>query len=169
MLDFLKQKESNEDTMVGKFIVIDGTDGSGKTTQTKMLKETLEIEGYEVVHFKFPQYGKKSAGPAEEYLEGKYGKLNPYTASVLYAVDRFDAGFILRKHLAEGKIILSERYVSSNAGHQGGNIENEEERIKFFKWLDGFEYQTMGIPKPDLTVILSSPARRVPPCGSCFW
>lgn len=147
-----------EETKPGRFIVIDGTDGSGKTTQFKLLKEVLETEGYDVETADFPQYGQKSAGAVEEYLNGKYGQVNPHAGSVLYAVDRFDASFKIREWLAKGKIVLTNRYVTANAGHQGGKIEDEAERIKFFKWLDNLEYTIFGIPKPDLNVILHVPA-----------
>lgn len=142
----------------GKFIVLDGTDGAGKATQTKLLIETLRAAGYEVESANFPQYGSKSAGMIEEYLNGKYGEVNPYAASMFYAVDRFDASFKIRQWLSEGKIIVSNRYVTANAGHQGGKIANSEERVAFFKWLDHLEYTVFGIPKPDLNIILHIPA-----------
>ncbi len=143
----------------GKFIVIDGTDGSGKGTQTALLVETLKREGYKVEMADFPQYGTKSAGPIEEYLNGKYGKLDPYVASMFFAIDRFDASFKIRKWLDEGSIVVSNRYVTANAGHQGGNIESTAERIKYFKWLDDLEYNIFKIPKPDLNLILHVPAK----------
>jgi dTMP kinase len=122
----------------GKLIVLDGTDGSGKATQLELLKKRLEEEGFEVVTADFPQYNKKSAGLVEEYLSGKYGEaeaVTPYQASIFYAVDRFDARAQLRQWLAEGKIILANRYVSANMGHQGGKIKNALERKAFFNWL----------------------------------
>jgi len=143
----------------GKLIVIDGVDGSGKGTQTKMLADRLKAEG---VHFEiidFPQYGQKSAGLAEEYLNGKYGKLGPYTSSIFYAVDRFDASFKIRSWLEAGKIVISNRYVTANAGHQGGKIPEKADRIKFFKWLEELEYGIFEIPQPDLNIILHVPAR----------
>lgn len=151
-------KNKKKDKSKGRLIVIDGSDGSGKATQTQALVETLKIEGYEVEMTDFPQYGSKSAGPVEEYLNGKYGEVNPYAASIFYAVDRFDAGFKIRQWLAQGKIVVSNRYVTANAGHQGGKIIDDAERIKFFKWLDNLEYGIFGIPKPDLNVILHVPA-----------
>jgi dTMP kinase len=142
----------------GKFIVIDGTDGSGKTTQFKLLKETLEQSGYRVETADFPQYGQKSAGAVEEYLNGKYGQVNAYAGSIFYAVDRFDASFKIRKWLGSGCVVISNRYVTASAGHQGGKIEDEAQRIQFFKWLDNLEYNIFGIPKPDLNIILHVPA-----------
>ena len=142
----------------GRFIVIDGTDGSGKATQTNLLVEELKTNGYKVEMTDFPQYGTKSAGLIEEYLNGKYGKVGPHAASIFYAIDRFDASFKIREWLNEGKIVISNRYVTANAGHQGGKISDDMERIKFFRWLDNLEYNIFGIPKPDLNIILHIPA-----------
>lgn len=143
----------------GKFIVIDGTDGSGKATQTHLLVDFLRKEGHQVEIADFPQYGTKSAGPVEEYLNGKYGQLDPYQASIFYAVDRFDASFKIREWLDQGKIVISNRYVTANAGHQGGKIDSNAERVKYFKWLDDLEYNIFKIPKPDLNIILHVPAK----------
>src|SRR3989344_8673471 len=145
----------------GKLIVIDGTDGSGKKTQTQLLIERLQKENYPAVSISFPQYGKKSAGLVEEYLNGKYGKadeVNPYTASLFYALDRFDLSSEIRARLAEGKIIVTDRYVDANAGHQGGKIKNPEERKKFIEWLYDMEYRILGILRPDTVLILYVPA-----------
>ncbi len=141
----------------GKFIVIDGTDGSGKTTQLNLLKAKLEDAGYGVAVADFPQYNTKSAGMVEEYLSGKYGsakEVDPYKASIFYAVDRFDASSQIKNWLAEGKIVLANRYTSASLGHQGGKINNPLERKIFFNWLYDLEYKIFEIPKPDLTIIL---------------
>lgn len=142
----------------GKFIVIDGPDGSGKKTQTEMLIKTLEVSGYDGGMMDFPQYGKVSSAMLEKYLSGQYGQLNPEAASIFYAIDRFDASFKLRGHLSDGKIVIANRYVSSNAGHQGAKISDYNDRIKFYKWLDNLEYGTYNIPKPDLNIILHIPS-----------
>jgi dTMP kinase len=152
----LKSKVKKEK---GKFIVIDGIDGSGKATQAKLLAETLQKEGFEVSIADFPQYGKKSAGPLEEYLNGAYGKSNPYIASLLFAVDRYDGSFWIREQLEAGKIVISNRYVTANAGHQGSNIGSSAERVRYFKWLDNLEYTLFQLPKPDLNLILHVPAK----------
>ncbi len=141
----------------GRLIVIDGTDGSGKTTQLQLLKEKLETEGFCVEVADFPQYNQKSAGMVEEYLSGKYGgvkEVTPYQASIFYAVDRFDASQQIRKWLAEGKIVLCNRYTSSNMAHQGGKIDNPLERKVFFNWLSELEHEILKIPRPDLCLIL---------------
>lgn len=141
----------------GKLIVIDGTDGSGKTTQLNLLKEKLEATGYSVKTADFPQYNQKSAGMVEEYLSGKYGSaddVSPYQASLFYAVDRFDASFQIKQWLLEGKIVLANRYVSSNMAHQGGKIDNPLERKVFLNWLLELEYDLLKIPRPDACLIL---------------
>ena len=141
----------------GKFIVIDGTDGSGKTTQTNLLISRLKKAKHQVETADFPQYGKKSAGLVEEYLNGKYGEakqVGPYRASIFYACDRYDASFKIRKWLEQGKIVVSNRYVTANMGHQGGKIKDQEKRKEYFDWLYEFEYNFFKIPKPDLNIIL---------------
>jgi dTMP kinase len=141
----------------GRLIVIDGTDGSGKTTQLHLLKEKLEAEGFGVAIADFPQYNQKSAGMVEEYLSGKYGgvkDVTPYQASIFYAVDRFDASRQIREWLSEGKIVLCNRYTSSNMAHQGGKIDNPLERKVFFNWLSELEHDILKIPRPDLCLVL---------------
>lgn len=150
-------QQPNDQNYSGKLIVIDGTDGSGKATQAQLLTERLKRLGYEVALVDFPQYGKKSAGLVEEYLNGKYGtadEVGPYRASIFYAADRYDASFQMRKWLEEGKIVITNRYVTANMGHQGGKISDAAERQKYFNWLYQLEYEQFGIPKPDLNLIL---------------
>lgn len=147
--------------ILGKLIVIDGTDGSGKATQTKLLADRLKLAGFNVETADFPQYGKKSAGLVEEYLNGKYGtaeEVGPYLASTFYAVDRYDASFTIKKWLSEGKIVISNRYVTANMGHQGGKIKDANARKEYFNWLYRLEYEMFSIPKPDLNIILHVPA-----------
>lgn len=146
----------------GKLIVIEGTDGSGKAMQTNLLLKRLTKEGYAVAAASFPQYGKKSAGMVEEYLNGKYGKpdsLDPRIASLFYALDRFDLSAEIRMRIKEGNIMVLDRYVDSNAGHQGGKIKDARERAEFLAWLYELEFGILTIPKPDLVLILHVPAR----------
>ena len=141
----------------GKLIVIEGTDGSGKSVQTRLLAEKLKKEGRRIIAASFPQYGKKSTGLIEEYLNGKYGApgaVSPYAASLFYALDRFDFSYELKKFLAEGLDVVLDRYVDSNAGHQGGKITNLKEREKFLSWLYDLEYRILGIPRPDVVLFL---------------
>jgi dTMP kinase len=144
----------------GKFIVIDGTDGSGKATQTKLLVEKLEQNNYPVKMIDFPQYGQKSAGLVEEYLNGKFGQaleVGPYRASIFYACDRYAAAPQIKDWLNQGNIVISNRYVSSNMGHQAGKIKDETERDKFLDWLFHLEFNIFEIPKPDLNILLYLP------------
>lgn len=142
----------------GKFIVLEGIDGSGKSTQLKYLQKELEFAGLEFETIHFPQHGKPSAFMVDNYLAGKYGPLSPQAASVFYAVDRFEAAQQIREHIKDGKIVLCDRYVTANAAHQGGKLKEKNERLKFFKWLDNLEYGIFNIPRPDLVVILNVPA-----------
>jgi len=141
----------------GKFIVLEGIDGSGKSTQAKLLAKALEKESYKISFIDFPQHGQKSAGLVDEYLTGKYGKANevtPYQASVFYACDRYDASFKIRNWLKRGHIVIADRYIGSNVGHQGGKIKNHKERRKYLRWLYNLEYGIFKIPKPDINFIL---------------
>jgi len=149
------------ESVSGKFIVIDGADGSGKATQTELLAQGLRRAGFNVETVDFPQYNTKSAGLVEEYLSGKYGsslKVGPYRASIFYAVDRYDASLNIKRWLEQGKIVIANRYVTANLAHQGGKIVNLLERKHFFDWLIKLEYEIFEIPKPDLNIILHTPA-----------
>ncbi len=146
--------------MAGKFIVLDGTDGSGKGTQTALCVERLKAKGYPVETIDFPQYGQKSAALVEEYLNGKFGaaeEVGPYRASIFYACDRYAASFRIKGWLNSGKIVIANRYISSNIGHQAGKIKDPEERDKFISWLENLEYGIFGIPRPHLTLFLFVP------------
>jgi len=156
-MDAIQPKVSRK----GKLIVIDGIDGTGKATQAARLLKRLQQEGYDVASSDFPQYGEKSAGLVENYLNGKYGQVedvSSYVASFFYMLDRYDASFQMRKWMNQGKIILSNRYVSANMGHQGSKFDTLQKRREFFKWDDYYEYTLFNIPRPDLTIILHIPA-----------
>ena len=144
--------------MTGKFIVIDGVDGSGKGTQTRLLIKNLKSKGFEVVEYDFPRYGEKSAVMVEEYLNGNLGSVNEvdsYQASVLYAVDRFAASKDMKNDLKQGKIIISNRYVSSNKIHQSSKIKDQKKLAEFLVWLEDLEYEKLKIPLPDKVVFLN--------------
>jgi len=144
---------------LGKFVVLEGLDGSGKSTQSKLLVKHLKEEGYEVEIIDFPRHGEKPAWLVDEYLRGKYGtvkEVGPYRASIFYACDRYDAGFQIRKWLKQGRIVIADRYLASNIGHQGGKIKDKKERKKYFDWLYDLEYRILGIPKPDQNIILKT-------------
>ena len=145
----------------GKLIVIEGIDGAGKTVQWNMLTQKLEADGYDVETVDFPQYGRATAAIIDNYLVrevyGKASDVSPYIASNFYATDRFDLSFRMRKWLEKGKILVSNRYVPSNGGHQVGKIKDPEELKKFLHWLYDLEYNKFGIPKPDINVFLDIP------------
>lgn len=153
----LFKKESEATAQPGRFIAIDGPDGCGKTTQIELLAQTLAVTGYDGVIFDFPQYNTASSAMLEKYLKGQYGDLNPEAASILYAIDRFDAASKIKAYLAEGKIVLANRYVTSNAGHQGAKLEEYNDRVRFYRWLDNLEYNIFNLPRPDLTILLHMP------------
>ena len=143
-----------------KFIVIDWTDGSGKWTQTKLLVDRLQKEWFAVEMADFPQYGQRSAAMVEDYLNGKFGTAQevwPYRASVFYAIDRYEAAPRIRQRLDEWKIVVANRYVSSNMWHQAWKIHDLKERDKFLERLDEFEYWLFWIPRPDINILLYMP------------
>ncbi len=141
--------------------MIEGTDGSGKGTQTQLLFDRLKQEGHKVEQISFPQYGERSCTMVEDYLNGKFGtaeEVGPYQASIFFATDRFAAAPKIRASLAAGNIVIANRYVASNMGHQGGKIDNPEERNAYFDWNYHLEYTLFGIPKPTINVLLHMPA-----------
>ncbi|MGH8484983.1 MAG: dTMP kinase, partial [Pseudomonas sp.] len=145
----------------GVFIVLEGTDGSGKGTQFKHLTDKLVAEGHEVALFDFPQYGQPSSYFAAKYLNGEYGsaeQVGPYTGSLFYALDRYDAAAAISDALADGKVVLANRFTASNMAHQGTKFDNAEERRGYFIWLDNLEFDMLRIPRPDLNLVLRVPA-----------
>lgn len=147
--------------MSGIFISIEGTDGSGKGTQTELLVKRLKAEGNDVEVVSFPQYGESSAAVVEDYLHGKFGtaqEVGPYRGSIFYAIDRYAASKKIHTWLGAGKIVIANRYVGSNMAHQGGKISNQTEQDKYFAWVYDLEYTIFAIPKPDFSLILHVPA-----------
>lgn len=152
-----------EDTRSNKgiFIVIEGTDGSGKGTQFKLLADHLKQSGFDIETFDFPQYENDSSYFVKQYLNGKYGsadEVGPYTGSMFYALDRFEAGPKIRQALDNGKIVIANRFTGSNMAHQGTKFTNSEERKGYFLWLDNLEFLTLKIPRPDVNIVLRMPA-----------
>ncbi|HCC06208.1 TPA: thymidylate kinase [Candidatus Nomurabacteria bacterium] len=146
--------------MKGKFIVIEGTDGSGKGTQVKLLIQRLKADGVPVEMVDFPQYENPSSYFVAKYLRGEYGTaedVGPYRASMFYALDRYDKSFEIKKWLDEGIYVIANRYVSANMGHQAGKIDDSVERDKYLEWLNNLEYKIFGIPVPDQTIFLFVP------------
>ena len=146
----------------GKLVVIEGTDGSGKATQSALLLKALKRGGYKTAYFDFPRYREKTSVLVANYLNGKYGsadEVDPRVASTFYAGDRYDASFEMRRFLKEGRVVVCNRYVSASMGHQAGKIRGAKERAEFVKWLKRLEYDFYGIPKPDATILLFMPYR----------
>lgn len=145
----------------GTLIVIEGTDGSGKETQAKLLCQSLERLCLPVNFLSFPCYGTPACAPVEMYLGGKFGKkpedVSPYAASVMYAIDRY-ASFKTRWATAyeKGEIFVADRYTTSNAVHQAAKLPPED-RTAYLEWLYDIEYNKIGIPSPDLVVYLDLP------------
>jgi dTMP kinase len=146
---------------MGKLIVIEGTDGSGKSTQFRMLSEHLLRDGRNFKHIVFPRYDQDSSALIRMYLSGQFGNrptdVNAYAASSFYGVDRF-ASYKMDwgTYYENGGVVLSDRYTTSNAVHQTSK-EPEEKREAFLKWLYDFEYDKLGLPQPDLIIYLDVP------------
>ena len=146
---------------MGKLIVIEGTDGSGKSTQFRLLTERLEKEGQAFRQLEFPQYSEPSSALIKMYLGGEFGTkptdVNSYAASVFFAVDRY-ASYkkVWGQWYEDGGLVLSARYTTSNAVHQASK-EPVERQHDFLGWLYEFEYEKMGLPRPDLVIYLDVP------------
>jgi len=141
----------------GKLIVIDGIDGSGKATQTKILVQRLKAENIKVESMDFPRYQQNFfGGLVRQYLDGKFGKateVDPRLASILYALDRFESSPKINQWLTEGKIVILDRYHTSNLIHQGAKLD-EKELDEFATWLAKVEFDKLQIPRPDLVIYL---------------
>ena len=146
---------------MGKLIVIEGLDGSGKSTQLELLPENLKKFGIETKTVSFPNYDSDSSALVKMYLSGKFGEkpedVNAYAASCFYAVDRYasyktDWG----KYYENGGTVVAGRYTTSNAVHQASKLP-EDKWENFLSWLYDFEYNKVRIPKPDLVIFLDMP------------
>ncbi len=144
--------------MKGVFVVIEGTDGSGKGTQFRLALDRLRKAGVAFETADFPQYDKPGSYFVREYLTGKYGsstEVPPKVASLFYALDRYDEAPAIRRWLAEGKLVLSNRYTTSNLGHQGAKAADDQERAAIIGYVEKLEYGELRIPKPDRVLLLS--------------
>ena len=146
---------------MGKLIVLEGTDGSGKSTQFRLLTQRLTEDAYKFEKLVFPQYSEPSSALIRMYLGGEFGTkpsdVNAYAASAFYAVDRF-ASFrkVWGNWYDEGGLVVSDRYTTSNAVHQASK-EPAENREAFLAWLYEFEYEKLGLPRPDMVIYLDVP------------
>ncbi|MDD6022277.1 MAG: deoxynucleoside kinase [Oscillospiraceae bacterium] len=146
--------------MKGKMIVVEGLDGSGKSTQAALLKEKLEKENISVYQIKLPNYSDDSSTLVRMYLDGQFGDkpedVNAYAASTFYAVDRYAS---YKKHWQKeyrGGLILADRYTTSNAVHQMTKLPKYRWDA-YLDWLFDFEYNLLGIPEPDCVIFLDMP------------
>ena len=153
---------------MGKFIVIEGTDCSGKETQSKLLVEKLEKMGKKAIRLTFPNYdsptGKIVGGPylgkkeiCECWFKEGAVNLDPKVACLYYAADRKYNENSIKKYLDDDYFVICDRYVSSNMAHQGSKIKNDEERFHMYEWIDKLEFWLLSLPKPDKTIFLHVP------------
>ena len=146
---------------MGKLIVFEGTDGSGKSTQFDLLTKRLEREGQAFRRLRFPRYDQESSALIRMYLGGQFGSdpnaVNAYAASTFYAVDRY-ASYLQdwKDDYKAGMLFLADRYTTSNAVHQGGKMDAEA-RAAYYDWLYDLEFGKMGLPKPDLVILMDMP------------
>jgi dTMP kinase len=144
----------------GKLIVLEGIDGSGKGTQMDMLARALEAHGIAYARLSFPRYEGFFGKMAAQFLNGEFGPLgavDPHFSALLYAGDRLESKPEMEAALAEGKILLADRYIGSNLAHQGARMPARK-RAAFLDWLMRLEYEIYGLPREDLVIYL-----RVPP------
>lgn len=152
----------------GKLIVIEGTDCSGKETQTNLLIEKLEKNNIDVFTFSFPQYssptGRIVGGPylgksyiCDGWFPEEAPNVDPKVSSLYYAADRrYNVGEF-QKHLDKGENVILDRYSFSNMAHQGGKLKTPEERKEMFKWIEKLEFDMLELPKPDIKIFLHMP------------
>ena len=153
---------------MGKIIVIEGVNDSGKETQSKLLAKTLKEEGYKVVEFSFPMY-KRPPGTifttcvlgtdGNGYFDAGYENLDPYVVCLYTAADRKYHKEKIEKYLRDDYIVILNRYTSSNMAHQGSRYSDSEERFYMYQWIDKLEYWLLKLPKPDCTILLKVPAK----------
>ncbi len=149
--------------MQGKLIVIEsGTDASGKATQTETLFSRLKVEGIPVHKVEYPDYKSKSSALIKMYLNGEFGEqaetTNPYAVSTFFSVDRYASYKKEWQELyREGKIIIADRYTTSNMVHQGAKYDNVDRRQEYLQWLYDLEFNKFKLPVPDCVIFLKMP------------
>ena len=143
------------------FIVLEGVDGAGKSTQIALLEEYFKAQGKECVRLHFPRFEAPVYGDLiARFLRGEFGgidQVNPYLVALLYAGDRADAARIIRGWLAEGKVVIVDRYVYSNVGYQCAKVADTEARKALKEWILTTEFGEFKIPQPDLSLFLDVP------------
>ena len=143
------------------FIVLEGLDGAGKSTQIKMLREMIALRGIETEYVHFPRFDAPIYGDLiARFLRGELGSLeqvNPYIVALLYAGDRADMAAHIRQWLDADKVVIADRYVYSNIGYQCAKIEDAAERKRLKEWILHLEYEYNRIPRPDISLFLDVP------------
>jgi len=145
----------------GKFLVIEGSDGSGKKTQWGLLKKRLAKENIPYFSADFPIYQSFFGRFIKSYLHGEFGdpvKIDPYHASFAYALDRFFYKNKLEKALQNGRVVVANRYMESNKLHQGAKFTSRAQLNEYLAWLDNFEFSKLKVPRPNLVLYLYVPA-----------
>jgi dTMP kinase len=145
-----------------KLLVIEGVDGAGKSTQTRLLRDYLSRIGYNCEYMHFPRTDAPYFGELiARFLRGEFGSLNdidPYLVAMLYAGDRKDASALISNWLSEGKIVLLDRYTYSNIAYQCAKLSDNSSRKKLMQWILALEFDHFAIPKPDLNIFLDVPS-----------
>lgn len=143
------------------FIVLEGLDGAGKSTQIAKLRELFHSRGIESEYLHFPRFDAPVYGELiARFLRGDLGTVdavNPYLVALLYAGDRADAAATIRRWIGEGKVVIVDRYVYSNIGYQCAKIADAEERTRLREWILKTEFEEFAIPRPDLSLFLDVP------------
>jgi dTMP kinase len=146
----------------GALIAVEGIDGTGKETQSKLLVEALQGRGYSVMHYSFPRYDKPFGKLVRQYLSGDFGPamaLHPKAACLPYACDRQQAASEIRSNLLHGHVVVCDRYTPSNQAHQGAKCESPEQSRELHRWVAMLEYVELDIPCPDRIVHLDMPVQ----------
>jgi len=157
----IKSSTINKSNKIGKLIIIEGADGSGKATQAELLVDYLRNQKIRVRYYDFPQYDKNFFGDmVARFLRGEFGthkQISPYLVSLPYALDRATVAYEMKQWLAKGGWIICNRYVSSHLAHQTAKIADAKERNQFIKWIQRLEYEELGVPHEDLVIYLQVP------------
>ena len=152
---------NKKDAVKTMFIVLEGLDGAGKSTQIKMLRRMYEEQGVESEYIHFPRFDAPVYGELiGRFLRGELGsveQVDPYLVALLYAGDRADAAPMIRRWLSEGKVVIADRYVYSNIGYQCAKIDDAEARKRLCRWILELEFGYNGLPRPDVSLFLDVP------------
>lgn len=143
------------------FIVLEGLDGAGKSTQIKKLRDMFAEQGIPSEYIHFPRFDAPYFGDMiARFLRGEFGsvdQVDPYIVAMLYAEDRHDAATLIRGWMEQGKVVIADRYVYSNIGYQCAKVESAQKREELKQWIFSLEYDYFEIPRPDVSLFLDVP------------